>query len=467
LHDAVKDLFTFHILFRFSPCLITIRESHRKLRYLVRTSDRKGGTKSSSVKDLFTFHILFRFSPCLITIRESHRKLRYLVRTSDRKGGTKSSSVPSVKESDQLISLRGFFFSENPPTTNLAIHLHHIDKRYLPELLQHFQHFSEFRRHRKPNKMMRIKEAVQRRRLIQEMNDEWNAHEEENADAPSPIGRTLPITPCEDDAESTNSTKNELALQQFAQSLNAKMNPLQRRALRITWKRLSEAPRTSGRGTINIMEKVIKYLIASNKSNWTLYFNESAFLSCVEDKKRSRQAHPGRTIATIRDHAHLLVDFIEDILCMMFETPLQHTPLDPYSIGIIYMRLRAYGSLRVFEKMVEQCSDVMPIFYRSAFLSCVEDKKRSRQAHPGRTIATIRDHAHLLVDFIEDILCMMFETPLQHTPLDPYSIARFHLRLEPLGFRRCLWNLFGELFAEVMFSQVNEPSCSSVRFFGS
>lgn len=45
-------------------------------------------------------------------------------------------------------------------------------------------------------------------------------------------GRTLPITPCEDDAESTNSTKNELALQQFAQSLNAKMNPLQ-----VSWKR--------------------------------------------------------------------------------------------------------------------------------------------------------------------------------------------------------------------------------------
>lgn len=40
--------------------------------------------------------------------------------------------------------------------------------------------------------MMRIKEAVQRRRLIQEMNDEWNAHEEENADAPSPIGITIP-----------------------------------------------------------------------------------------------------------------------------------------------------------------------------------------------------------------------------------------------------------------------------------
>uniref|UniRef100_A0A915B5P4 Uncharacterized protein n=1 Tax=Parascaris univalens TaxID=6257 RepID=A0A915B5P4_PARUN len=166
--------------------------------------------------------------------------------------------------------------------------------------------------------MMRIKEAVQRRRLIQEMNDEWNAHEEENAEAPSFIGRTLPIAPCEDDAESTNSARNELALQQFTHSLNVKMSPLQ------------------------VFEKMVEQC-----SDVMPIFYRSAFLSCVEDKKRNGQVHPGRTIATIRDHAHLLVDFIEDILCMMFETPLQHTPLDPYSIGIIYMHLRAHGSLKI------------------------------------------------------------------------------------------------------------------------
>ncbi|VDM43936.1 unnamed protein product [Toxocara canis] len=222
--------------------------------------------------------------------------------------------------------------------------------------------------------MMRIKEAIQRRRLIQEMNDDWNAYEEELADEPSTFGtlypktsfagnRSQPTAQCEEDQGSTNSINAELALQRFAQTLNARMNTLQKRALRITWKRLSEAPRTSGRGTINIMEKV-------------------------------------------------------------------------------------------FEKMVERCSDMMPIFYRSAFLSCVEDKKRSRKSfHPQRTIATIRDHAHLLADFIGDILCAMFDTPLQRSPLDPQSIARTHLRLEPLGFQRQLWDLFGETLAEVMFSQ--------------
>ncbi|VDK18754.1 unnamed protein product [Anisakis simplex] len=249
--------------------------------------------------------------------------------------------------------------------------------------------------------MMRIKEAIQRRRMIQEMTDGWNAWEGELAESASPPGvstftkssfienRKLASIPSnEDDQQAAITNSSEIALQQFANHLKSRMNTFQNRALRITWKRLSEAPRTSGRGNINIMEKV-------------------------------------------------------------------------------------------FEKMVENCADVMPIFYRSAFLSCVEDKKRNKNTtHPERTIATIRDHAHLLVDFIDDIICAVSDKPLKHGHLDPYSIgnaslesctvlltdmmsfdqiqmlsARIHSRLEPLGFQRNFWDFFGEVLAEVMFSQ--------------
>ncbi|VDK58484.1 unnamed protein product [Anisakis simplex] len=243
--------------------------------------------------------------------------------------------------------------------------------------------------------MMRIKEAIQRRRMIQEMTDGWNAWEGELAESASPPGvstftkssfienRKLASLPSnEDDQQAAITNSSEIALQQFANHLKSRMNTFQNRALRITWKRLSEAPRTSGRGNINIMEKV-------------------------------------------------------------------------------------------FEKMVENCADVMPIFYRSAFLSCVEDKKRNKNTtHPERTIATIRDHAHLLVDFIDDIICAVSDKPLKHGHLDPYSIAfdqiqmllaRIHSRLEPLGFQRNFWDFFGEVLAEVMFSQVGFYTNLSIR----
>ncbi|VDN59924.1 unnamed protein product [Dracunculus medinensis] len=200
--------------------------------------------------------------------------------------------------------------------------------------------------------MLRIKEAIQRRRMIQEMTDDW--YEEEILPLPQLLSLpsrkfSIPEQP-----------GNEDTLAYFAQGLSARMSKLQKRALRITWKRLSEAPRTSGRGMIAIMEKV-------------------------------------------------------------------------------------------FEKM-NDAMDIMPIFYKSAFLSCVEDKRRGASTH-SRTITTVRDHAHLLIDFIDDLLDLMFDIPLEHKSLDIATIGRIHAKLEPMGFHRSLWNFFGESFAEVMFNQ--------------
>uniref|UniRef100_A0A914QY46 Globin family profile domain-containing protein n=1 Tax=Panagrolaimus davidi TaxID=227884 RepID=A0A914QY46_9BILA len=92
----------------------------------------------------------------------------------------------------------------------------------------------------------------------------------------------------------------------------------------------------------------------------------------------------------------------------------------------------------------------MSVFYRSAFIKCIEDRKKKC---PGKSVTTLRDHAHLLIDFIDGILNVMFEQPLTKPVWDPLSIGKLHSKLMPLGFERQIWLKLGECFAEVMFSQ--------------
>ncbi|VDM76345.1 unnamed protein product [Strongylus vulgaris] len=103
--------------------------------------------------------------------------------------------------------------------------------------------------------------------------------------------------------------------------------------------------------------------------------------------------------------------------------------------------------MSVLTKLRECEPHVMEIFYKSAFLSCIEDRKYHRRN--GCSIATIRDHAHILVDFVESIIQMMFEETTEGHTLDPESIGAAHSRLTPLGFDRKIWHVFGECFAEV------------------
>jgi hypothetical protein len=206
--------------------------------------------------------------------------------------------------------------------------------------------------------MMRIKEAIQRRKLIQQLNDEYDEYsssiyhdpelKKENSLGSDSI--SLDITP--EDQRLHN-------LKLFVHDLKQRLTYPQRRALRVTWKRLSEAPKTSGRGNLQIMEKI-------------------------------------------------------------------------------------------FDRLIEQEPSIMSIFYRSAFIKCIEDRKKRC---PGKSIATLRDHAHILIDFIDGILNVMFEQPLTKSVWDPISIGRLHSKLIPLGFERQIWLKLGECFAEVMFSQ--------------
>ena len=238
---------------------------------------------------------------------------------------------------------------------------------------------------------MRIKEAISRRRLIQQLNDEYAEEqrtqyaEEQNAGKSSlpnysgaHRGQHDSSTTTAGGAVGADSGTGEgfsrhdsvditladhhrayLQLQEFVQHLNSRLSEGHRRALRVTWKRLSEAPKTSGRGNLQIMEKV-------------------------------------------------------------------------------------------FAQLVDGSPDVMSVFYRSAFLKCVDDRLRGCQSG---TIATLRDHAHLLIDLIDGIMSLMFDAPLQKPVWDPATIGRAHARLLPMGFEQHIWHRLGECLAEVMFSQ--------------
>ncbi|CAI4225108.1 unnamed protein product [Auanema sp. JU1783] len=216
--------------------------------------------------------------------------------------------------------------------------------------------------------MMRIKEAIQRKKLIHEMNEEWKDYDFDNLSTNiRPIvgvgGVPSPIPDQKQSSKQVNeqpqsATNNNL--QNFVVYLNGKLNDLQKRALKVTWKRLSEAPKTSGRGTIHIMEKVLN-------------------------------------------------------------------------------------------KLCELEPAVPRIFYKSAFLSCIEDRKNGRAT--GCSISTIRDHAHILVQFVDSILTCLFDGGTGIEGLDPESIGRSHAKLYPLGFERRMWHQLGECFAEVMFMQ--------------
>uniref|UniRef100_A0A915CL96 Uncharacterized protein n=1 Tax=Ditylenchus dipsaci TaxID=166011 RepID=A0A915CL96_9BILA len=190
--------------------------------------------------------------------------------------------------------------------------------------------------------MMRIKEAIQRRKLIQQLNDEYAAIGESEQNSSNNfvyvrftfkfIQKTKKIggsSPGEESKGMADHQHAYLALHQFVTELNTRLTDTHRRALRMTWKRLSEAPKTSGRGTLKIMEKIFDELVTKNSDVMSIFYR-SAFLKCIDDRRKG--CHQG-TIATVRDHAHLLIDLIDGIMCVMFDSPFIKPVWDPATIG--------------------------------------------------------------------------------------------------------------------------------------
>uniref|UniRef100_A0AC34GB17 Globin family profile domain-containing protein n=1 Tax=Panagrolaimus sp. ES5 TaxID=591445 RepID=A0AC34GB17_9BILA len=205
-----------------------------------------------------------------------------------------------------------------------------------------------------------------------------------------------------------------------------------RRALRVTWKRLSEAPKTSGRGNLQIMEKIFDRLIEQEPTIMSVFYR-SAFIKCIEDRKKRCPYGTGKSVTTLRDHAHLLIDFIDGILNVMFEQPLTKPVWDPLSIGKLHSKLMPLGFERqIWLKLGECFAEVM--FSQE----CI-------RAYPHAASAW-----SLLAVSCTD---KMYTSGRAQPVWDPLSIGKLHSKLMPLGFERQIWLKLGECFAEVMFSQ--------------
>uniref|UniRef100_A0A914I4J1 Uncharacterized protein n=1 Tax=Globodera rostochiensis TaxID=31243 RepID=A0A914I4J1_GLORO len=269
---------------------------------------------------------------------------------------------------------------------------------------------------KKPIKMMRIKEAIQRRKLIQQLNDEYLVSQIDSESHPfmrsrsSKLSSQTGLSPWAlsstggdvfgaggDDSVllSTAGPTSEpftsfaafeqyqqqqqreyLSLAQFVGEFNAKLSDGHRRALRVTWNRLTEPPKTSGRGMLKIMEKIFENLMSKNPEVKHCFYR-SAFVKCLMERKQRKAA----------------------------------------------LRKASSNS----GSCPEQCR--------------------------AETIVTVRDHAHLMIELIDGVMCILFDVPFQKPIWDPATIGRAHARLIPFGFDKKLWHSLGEVFAEVMFCQ--------------
>jgi hypothetical protein len=79
------------------------------------------------------------------------------------------------------------------------------------------------------------------------------------------------------DISAPNNNITSIGLFHFVGEFSAKLTENHRRALRVTWKRLSEAPKTSGRGTLQIMEKIFDKLLETEPDLMKIFYR-SAFL---------------------------------------------------------------------------------------------------------------------------------------------------------------------------------------------
>ncbi|EYC22216.1 hypothetical protein Y032_0017g3216 [Ancylostoma ceylanicum] len=131
----------------------------------------------------------------------------------------------------------------------------------------------------------------------------------------------------------------------------AKLNRMQRRALRFTWHRLQT--RNGGKRVENVFEEVFDRLVRA--------------LPCVRDMFTTRMflcAMARNETASLRDHAKVTVKMFDVVLKNMDTDPSKRTdtgfPLDPKIIGRAHGPLRPYGLTgQYWEKLGETIIDVV------------------------------------------------------------------------------------------------------------
>ncbi|KAK5966714.1 hypothetical protein GCK32_013429, partial [Trichostrongylus colubriformis] len=95
--------------------------------------------------------------------------------------------------------------------------------------------------------------------------------------------------------------------QQKANAIFWNLRKEQVRALRMTWARLCEPPRSNCKGIVNLVERVWEKLDTKDPTVRNIFYN-AAFVETMHDRCERRRSKG--SIATLRDHTHFFVSLI-------------------------------------------------------------------------------------------------------------------------------------------------------------
>ncbi|KAH7730528.1 Protein GLB-22 a [Aphelenchoides avenae] len=155
--------------------------------------------------------------------------------------------------------------------------------------------------------------------------------EMQRLDVPPPC--PTPFMECRKRAGSVPTVKYTLAV---AWSLKSD----QVRALKVTWERLCDTPRSNCRGILAIMERVMEKFELKEKRVKEVFYN-SAFVDGMADCAERRRSE-NASIATLRDHIHFFVSLISQVIHSLEKCPqeiLDHID----KIGSCHAHMKKYG----------------------------------------------------------------------------------------------------------------------------
>ncbi|PIO75801.1 hypothetical protein TELCIR_02126 [Teladorsagia circumcincta] len=130
------------------------------------------------------------------------------------------------------------------------------------------------------------------------------------------------------------------------------------RALRMTWARLCEPPRSNCKGIVNLVERVWEKLDSKDPSVRNIFYN-AAFVETMHDRCERRRSKG--SIATLRDHTHFFVSLVSQVVQSLEVDPeniIDHID----NIGRSHAYLKRYGFRSThWEKIGEYFIDIVVI----------------------------------------------------------------------------------------------------------
>ncbi|KAK0413763.1 hypothetical protein QR680_006978 [Steinernema hermaphroditum] len=161
------------------------------------------------------------------------------------------------------------------------------------------------------------------------------------------------------------------------------------RALKHTWGRLCEPPRSNCKGIVAIMDRVFEKLDTKEKSLRDVFYR-SAFVDSMVDRGCKRQS--ASSIATLRDHTHFFVSLISRVIHSLDQHP-QDTFEHIDKIGQFHAELRRFGfrastwdklgEILIDALVVQDCVRGFPDACRSWTLLIAALTDRLRAAKPS------------------------------------------------------------------------------------